>query len=439
MMDKNDMTPTPKRSNGFLKRFGVGLLGGLVGAGLIFGIYYAATSAGSSDNASGSPSAGNTQVSNMKVDANSDITGAVEKVQGAVVSVVNLQKQQQNGLGSWSDIFGGGNSGNSGEESQDSQSDSDGNLVEASEGSGVIYKREGNTAYVVTNNHVVEGQNGLEVLLKDGSKVKAELVGTDAYTDLAVLKIESDKVADITPATFGDSDSLKAGEPAIALGSPLGSQYANSVTAGIISSLGRQVVSQTSEGQSVNINAIQTDAAINPGNSGGPLVNIAGQVIGINSSKIVQTESNVSVEGIGFAIPSNDVVNVINQLETDGKVTRPALGITMHNLSDLTSQQQEQVLKVPSSVTQGVVIASVQAATPAEKAGLKQYDVITKIDGEDVTTGVELQSALYKHKVGDTVEITYYREDKEHKTKVELSLDSSALQQSNNQQNQQGE
>lgn len=439
MMDKNDMTPTPKRSNGFLKRFGVGLLGGLVGAGLIFGIYYAATSAGSSDNASGSPSAGNTQVSNMKVDANSDITGAVEKVQGAVVSVVNLQKQQQNGLGSWSDIFGGGNSGNSGEESQDSQSDSDGNLVEASEGSGVIYKREGNTAYVVTNNHVVEGQNGLEVLLKDGSKVKAELVGTDAYTDLAVLKIESDKVADITPATFGDSDSLKAGEPAIALGSPLGSQYANSVTAGIISSLGRQVVSQTSEGQSVNINAIQTDAAINPGNSGGPLVNIAGQVIGINSSKIVQTESNVSVEGIGFAIPSNDVVNVINQLETNGKVTRPALGITMHNLSDLTSQQQEQVLKVPSSVTQGVVIASVQAATPAEKAGLKQYDVITKIDGEDVTTSVELQSALYKHKVGDTVEITYYREDKEHTTKVELTIDSSALQQSNNQQNQQGE
>ncbi|WP_207703818.1 S1C family serine protease [Candidatus Enterococcus ferrettii] len=444
-MDRNDMTPTPKKSNGFFKRFGIGLLGGLVGAGLIFGIYYAATSAGSGDNVSGSPSAGSTQVSNMKVDANSDITGAVEKVQGAVVSVVNLQKQQQqqqNGLGGWSDIFGGGNSGNSGEESQDSQSesDSDGNLVEASEGSGVIYKREGNTAYVVTNNHVVEGQNGLEVLLKDGSKVKAELIGTDTYTDLAVLKIESDKVADITPATFGDSDNLKAGEPAIALGSPLGSQYANSVTAGIISSLGRQVVSQTSEGQSVNINAIQTDAAINPGNSGGPLVNIAGQVIGINSSKIVQTESNVSVEGIGFAIPSNDVVNVINQLETDGKVTRPALGITMHNLSDLTSQQQEQVVKVPSSVTQGVVVASVQGATPAEKAGLKQYDVITKIDGENVSTGVELQSALYKHKVGDTVEITYYREDKEHTTKVELSIDSSALQQqSNKQQNQQGE
>ncbi len=435
-MERNDMTPTPKKSGGFVKRFAIGVLGGVVGAGLVFGIYYAATSAGSSQNASGSPSAGETQVSNMKVDANSDITEAVDKVQGAVVSVVNLQKQQQqSGLGSWSDIFGNGGDSSQQQEEQEGTDDS---LVEASEGSGVIYKREGNTAYVVTNNHVVEGQNGLEVLLSDGSKVTAELVGTDTYTDLAVLKIDSDKVADITPATFGDSDSLKAGEPAIALGSPLGSQYANSVTAGIISSLGRQVVSQTSEGQSVNINAIQTDAAINPGNSGGPLVNIAGQVIGINSSKIVQTQSNVSVEGIGFAIPSNDVVNVINQLESNGEVTRPALGITMRNLSELTSQQQEEILKVPSSVTQGVVLASVQTATPAEKAGLQQYDVITKIDGDDVTTGVELQSALYKHKVGDTVKITYYREDKEHTVDVELSLDASALQQANSN-TQQGE
>ncbi|MGM0213861.1 S1C family serine protease [Enterococcus sp. AZ109] len=425
-MERNNMKPTPKKSNSFVKRFAVGVLGGIVGAGLVFGVYYAATSAGSSQSASGSPSAGETQVSNMKVDANSDITEAVDKVQGAVVSVVNLQRQQQqSGLGSWSDIFGGGS------DSSQEESGTDGSLVEASEGSGVIYKREGNTAYVVTNNHVVEGQSGLEVLLTDGTRVTAELVGTDTYTDLAVLRIESDKVADITPATFGDSDSLKAGEPAIALGSPLGSQYANSVTAGIISSLGRQVVSQTSEGQSVNINAIQTDAAINPGNSGGPLVNIAGQVIGINSSKIVQTQSNVSVEGIGFAIPSNDVVNVINQLESNGQVTRPALGISMRNLSDLTSQQQEQILKVPSSVTQGVVVARVETATPAERAGLQQYDVITKIDDTEVTTGVELQSALYKHKVGDTVKITYYREDQEHTVDVELSLDASSLQQSN--------
>ena len=421
---------TPKKSPGFFKRFGTSLLGGVLGAVLTIGIFYVANGsllAPNNQNASGSPSAGNTKVSNMKVDVNSDLTDAASKVQDAVVSVINLQKQQsQSGLGGFSDFFGGN-------DNQQSQEDS-GQLEETSEGSGVIYKLEGKTAYIVTNNHVVEKQDGLEVLLKDGSRVKATLVGTDSYTDLAVLKVESDKVADIKPATFGDSDNLKVGEPAIALGSPLGSQYANSVTSGIISSLNRQVVNQNDEGQTVNINAIQTDAAINPGNSGGPLVNMAGQVIGINSSKIVQTESNVSVEGIGFAIPSNDVVNVINQLEKDGKVVRPALGITMVNLSDLSTEQVSEIVKVPSSVTQGVVINSVQSSTPADQAGLKKYDVITKIDDTDVSTGVELQSELYKHKVGDTVKITYYRKDKKETVSVKLSIDANSLKSNSQQQ-----
>ena len=421
---------TPKKSPGFFRRFGTSLLGGVLGAVLTIGIFYVANGsllAPNNQNASGSPSAGNTKVSNMKVDVNSDITDAASKVQDAVVSVINLQKQQsQSGLGGFSDFFGGN-------DNQQSQEDS-GQLEETSEGSGVIYKLEGKPAYIVTNNHVVEKQDGLEVLLKDGSRVKATLVGTDSYTDLAVLKVESDKVADIKPATFGDSDNLKVGEPAIALGSPLGSQYANSVTSGIISSLNRQVVNQNDEGQTVNINAIQTDAAINPGNSGGPLVNMAGQVIGINSSKIVQTESNVSVEGIGFAIPSNDVVNVINQLEKDGKVVRPALGITMVNLSDLSTEQVSEIVKVPSSVTQGVVINSVQSSTPADQAGLKKYDVITKIDDTDVSTGVELQSELYKHKVGDTVKITYYRKDKKETVSVKLSIDANSLKSNSQQQ-----
>jgi serine protease Do len=432
-MIRKDITPTPKKSPGFFRRFGISLLGGVLGAVLTIGIFYVASGSllsPSSQNASGSPSAGNTKVSNMKVDVNSDITEAASKVQDAVVSVINLQKQQsQSGLGGFSDIFGNRN------DDQQSQDDS-GQLEEASEGSGVIYKLEGNTAYIVTNNHVVEKQDGLEVLLKDGSKVKATLVGTDSYTDLAVLKVESDKVANIKPATFGDSSSLKVGEPAIALGSPLGSQYANSVTSGIISSLNRQVVNQNDEGQTVNINAIQTDAAINPGNSGGPLVNMAGQVVGINSSKIVQTESNVSVEGIGFAIPSNDVVNVINQLEKDGKVIRPALGITMASLSDLSTEQVSEIVKVPSSVTQGVVVGSVQSSTPADQAGLKKYDVITKIDDTDVSSGVELQSELYKHKVGDTVKITYYRQDKKNTVSVKLSIDSNSLKSNSQQGNQ---
>lgn len=432
-MIRKDITPTPKKSPGFFRRFGISLLGGVLGAVLTIGIFYVASGSllsPSNQNASGSPSAGNTKVSNMKVDVNSDITEAASKVQDAVVSVINLQKQQsQSGLGGFSDIFGNRN------DDQQSQDDS-GQLEEASEGSGVIYKLEGNTAYIVTNNHVVEKQDGLEVLLKDGSKVKATLVGTDSYTDLAVLKVESDKVANIKPATFGDSSSLKVGEPVIALGSPLGSQYANSVTSGIISSLNRQVVNQNDEGQTVNINAIQTDAAINPGNSGGPLVNMAGQVVGINSSKIVQTESNVSVEGIGFAIPSNDVVNVINQLEKDGKVIRPALGITMASLSDLSTEQVSEIVKVPSSVTQGVVVGSVQSSTPADQAGLKKYDVITKIDDTDVSSGVELQSELYKHKVGDTVKITYYRQDKKNTVSVKLSIDSNSLKSNSQQGNQ---
>lgn len=429
-MMRKDITPKPKKSPGFFRRFGISLLGGILGAVLTIGIFYVANGSllsPSDQNASGSPSAGNTKVSNMKVDVNSDVTEAASKVQDAVVSVINLQKQQsQSGLGGFSDFFGGSNNQQSEENS--------GQLEETSEGSGVIYKLEGKTAYIVTNNHVVEKQDGLEVLLKDGSRVKATLVGTDSYTDLAVLKVESDKVANIKPAVFGDSSSLKVGEPAIALGSPLGSQYANSVTSGIISSLNRQVVNQNEDGQTININAIQTDAAINPGNSGGPLVNMAGQVIGINSSKIVQTESNVSVEGIGFAIPSNDVVNVINQLEKDGKVVRPALGVTMVNLSDLSTEQVSEIVKTPSSVTQGVVLNTVQPSTPADQAGLKKYDVITKIDDEEVSTGLELQSELYKHKVGDTVKITYYRQDKKKTVSVKLSIDANSLKSNSQQQ-----
>ena len=410
-------------------RFFTGLLGGAVGGLLIVGGFYLAngsTLAPSSSSNNSSSTSEPAKVSNVKVDVDSDITSAVEKVQGAVVSVINLQAQQQSSNNPWGDMFGQQQEDSSAENTDDS------NLVEASEGSGVIYNKDGDSAYVVTNNHVVEDSDGLEVVMSDGTKVKGELMGTDAVTDLAVIKISSENVEEV--ATFGDSSALKVGEPAIAIGSPLGSQYANSVTSGIISSVNRPISDSTS---GVNISAIQTDAAINPGNSGGPLVNIAGQVIGINSSKIASTStesSDISVEGMGFAIPSNDVVKIIDQLQKDGKVTRPALGINMVDLSSVTSQQQEQILGVPSSVKSGVVITNVMNATPAEKAGLKQYDVITKVDGEEVTSATDLQSILYGKNVGDTITITYYRGDKESTAKVDLTIDSSALQQ--NQQNQ---
>ncbi len=419
-MDRKDVTPKmKKKNNGLWRKLGLGLVGGVIGGLLTAGIFYAALGSGHSNTStSGNQNAsGETVVENVKVNVDSDITSAVDKVQDAVVSVINLQSQSQSN--DFGQLFG---------QQQESSDDSD--LEASSEGSGVIYKKEGDTSYIVTNNHVVDGQQGLEVLLKDGTKVKAELVGTDAYSDLAVLKIKSDKVDKV--ASFGDSSALKVGEPAIAIGSPLGSEYANSVTSGIVSSLNRQVTSTNESNETVNINAIQTDAAINPGNSGGPLINIEGQVIGINSSKIASTSessSGVSVEGMGFAIPSNDVVNIINQLEKDGKVTRPALGISMYDLSYVSTQQKEQVLKIPSSVTNGVIVTNVQTATPAEKAGLKQYDVITKIDDTEISSGVELQSALYKKKVGDKVKITYYQGKEEKTATVDLTIDQSALKQ----------
>lgn len=421
---------------GTAKKFLTGLLGGVVGGFLVIGGFYLANGSGlapaTSNNANSSSNTSDTkttQVSNVKVDVDSDITKAVEKVQGAVVSVINLQRQQQSSSNPWGDMFGQSQD----ENTQGSSDSEDSDLVEASEGSGVIYKKDGKDAYVVTNNHVVEGSNGLEVVMKDGTKVKGELVGTDSVTDLAVIKISSDDVKDV--ATFGDSNALKVGEPAIAIGSPLGSQYANSVTSGIISSVNRPIADSST---GVNISAIQTDAAINPGNSGGPLVNVSGQVIGINSSKIATTQtesSNISVEGMGFAIPSNDVVKIINQLEKDGKVTRPALGINMVDLSSVTSQQQEQILGVPATVKSGVVITNVVTATPAEKAGLKQYDVITKVDDKEITSTTDLQSVLYTKNVGDSITVTYYRGDKEETAKVELTIDSTVLQQQNSNSN----
>jgi len=227
-------------------------------------------------------------------------------------------------------------------------------------------------------------------------------------------------------AEFGDSDQLTVGETAIAIGSPLGSEYANTVTQGIVSSLNRNVSLKSEDGQAISTKAIQTDTAINPGNSGGPLINIQGQVIGITSSKIA-TNGGTSVEGLGFAIPSNDAINIINQLEKNGKVTRPALGIQMVNLSNLSSTDLQR-LNVPSSVTAGVVVRSVITSMPAN-GHLQQYDVITKVDDKAISSTTELQSALYSHSIGDSMTITYYRNGKEETTTIKLDKSTSDLEQ----------
>ena len=389
------------------------LLTGVVGGAIALGgsaIYQSTTNQLGNANRSNTTS---TKVSNVSVNVNTDVTSAIKKVSNSVVSVMNYQKQ--NSQSDFSSIFGG-NSGSS--------SANDG-LQLSSEGSGVIYKKSGGDAYVVTNYHVIAGNSSLDVLLSGGQKVKATVVGYDEYTDLAVLKISSDHVKDV--ATFADSSKLTIGEPAIAVGSPLGSQFANTATEGILSATSRQVTLTQENGQTTSINAIQTDAAINPGNSGGALINIEGQVIGVTQSKITTTEDgSTSVEGLGFAIPSNDVVNIINKLETDGKISRPALGIRMVDLSQLSTNDSSQ-LKLPSSVTGGLVVYSVQAGLPAATAGLKAGDVITKVGDTAVTSSTDLQSALYSHNINDTVKVTYYRDGKSATANVKLSKSTSAL------------
>lgn len=332
-------------------------------------------------------------------------TQAVNKVKDAVVSVITYSANRQNS------VFG----------NDETDTDTDSQQV-ASEGSGVIYKKNGKDAYLVTNTHVIKGASKVDIRLVDGTKVPGEIVGSDTFSDIAVVKISSEKVT--TVAEFGDSSKLNVGETAIAIGSPLGSEYANTVTQGIISSLNRNVSLKSQDGQAISTKAIQTDTAINPGNSGGPLVNIQGQVIGITSSKIA-SNGGTSVEGLGFAIPSNDAQNIIKQLESDGKVTRPALGIQMVNLANIGANDLRK-LNIPSSVTSGVVVKSVQSNMPAS-GHLEKYDVITKVDDKDISSSTDLQSALYNHSIGDTIKITYYRNGKEETTTVKLDKSTSDL------------
>ena len=348
-----------------------------------------------------------TTVSKTAVKNENSTTQAVDKVKNAVVSVITYSANSQNSL------FGS------------AETDTDTNTEQvSSEGSGVIYKKEGNFAYLVTNTHVINGAKKVDIRLADGTKVPGEIVGSDTYSDIAVVKIAADNVT--TVAEFGDSDQLTVGETAIAIGSPLGSEYANTVTQGIVSSLNRNVSLKSEDGQAISTKAIQTDTAINPGNSGGPLINIQGQVIGITSSKIA-SNGGTSVEGLGFAIPANDVKNIIKQLEKDGKVTRPALGIHMVNLTNLSTADIKK-LKLPDKVTSGVAVRSVQKNMPAN-GHLQQYDVITKVDDTKIPSTTELQNVLYSHSIGDEITVTYYRNGKEEKTKIKLDKSTSDLNQ----------
>ena len=274
-------------------------------------------------------------------------------------------------------------------------------------GSGFIYKKD-DKGYILTNNHVIESANNYTVILSTGETVEANLLGSDAYSDLAVLSIDKEKVTKV--ATLGDSDLVTVGNTVFTVGSPMGEEYSGSVTRGIISGKDRTI-----EVDDVVTKVIQTDASINPGNSGGPLVNLAGEVIGITSMKLASSE----IEGMGFAIPINDVKVYVQSLEKSEKISRPSLGVSLINVTDTYRLYYYQV-QVNRNIKSGVVVASVENNSPASKAGLQKGDVIVKIGDKEVSNISKLKYYLYQYNIDDTIEVTFIRNNETKTVKIKL-------------------
>lgn len=287
-------------------------------------------------------------------------------------------------------------------------------------GSGVIYKKEWGSAYIVTNNHVIDGIEKIEIILSDGTNAEAKVIGKDLWTDLAVLKISDDNVKSVME--FSDSDKVVVGQDSLAIGSPLGTTLSNTVTKGIISATERQVPMDIDNDGTPDWyqTVIQTDTAINPGNSGGALVNSAGQLIGINQLKVSNVSLSVSAEGIGFVIPANEVKIITDQLEKNGSVNRPALGIQLVSVSSLNPDTIKAELDYDAA-KQGAIIRAVENGSAAQKAGLKEKDIIVKINDVDIKTVAEVRKYLFeKTKIGDSVNVTYVREGRQENTKLVL-------------------
>ena len=408
--NQNNNSQMPKRRSGSGKIIAtaaiVGVVGGLIGGGVS---YYAADQMNSASvnnsAAQTSVSSSSSKVSQKSAKTSGTMTSAYNSVKGAVVSVINLKRQSSSSTDSlYNSLFGDDEGGSS---------KKNGKLETYSEGSGVVYMKSNGKGYIVTNNHVISGSDAVQVQLANGKTVSAKVVGKDSTTDLAVLSIDAKYVTQT--AEFGDSKSLQAGQTVIAVGSPLGSEYASTVTQGIVSAPARTI--ETSSGNQQTV--IQTDAAINPGNSGGALVNSAGQVIGINSMKLAQSSDGTSVEGMGFAIPSNEVVTIVNELVKKGKITRPQLGVRVVALNGIPEAYRSR-LKIKSSLKNGIYVASINKNSSASRAGMKSGDVITAVDGKKVDDVSSLHSILYSHKVGDTVNVTVNRNGRNVSLKVKL-------------------
>lgn len=281
-----------------------------------------------------------------------------------------------------------------------------------STGSGFAFKEDKNVVYIMTNNHVVENGDKIVLTLSNDEEVEAKLVGKDAYSDIAVLKI--DKNSNLKVANLSSAEKIKVGDTVFAIGAPLGKQFKSTVTRGILSGKDR-LVETTNNNDSLLMNVMQTDASINPGNSGGPLCDASGNVIGVTSLKIVES----SVEGIGFAIQIDDALNYANSLIENGKIVRGYVGIRMLNASE-TFQLMRNGITIDKSITDGVVIVEVINNSPASKAGLKEGDVIVKVGNKNVKNISEFRYYLYKHNVGEEVTISIYRNGKIENVKIKI-------------------
>ena len=318
---------------------------------------------------SGSSSNKNATVENVNYDVKSSTTDVIEKVNSSVVGVL---------------VYANGTASGS--------------------GSGVVYRVDGKTAYIITNAHVVSGATDVQVVFSNKESVNATIVGSDTYSDIAVLKLTAD--FDMTAIKCGDSSLLDQGETVLAIGSPLGIEYAGTVTQGIVSDDGQE---------DWDMNVIQTDAAINPGNSGGALVNMAGELVGITSMKL----SNTSVEGMGFALPINDVITSVEQIIENGKVTRPQIGISGVSLSGYSSYQL-RYYRINTDLTDGIYVSRVTSGGAASKAGIQEGDIIVKFDGKEVTTYKSFLTELYSKEPGDKVSVVVNRNGTEKTIEVTL-------------------
>jgi 2-alkenal reductase len=353
--------------------FSSAILGAFVGASVATNRAAAGTTTENIQIQPVSSSSGISQISISSSNISTTITQVVEEVQPTVVTVVGTTPGQMTFFGY---------SGDS-----------------TVSGSGVIITQDG---YILTNNHVVEDANELMVILSDGSELGATVVSTDSFADLAVLKVEGDMPG---VAVLGNSDNLKPGETVIAIGSPLG-DFRNTVTVGVVSATGRSL--DTGNGYEME-NLIQTDAAINSGNSGGPLVNLAGEVVGINSAVVRGSSTSAIAEGLGFAIPSNTALLISQQIITKGYFARPYMGVSIQQIDPTTAARYN----LP--VEWGAYVTRVGSGSPAESAGIRQGDIIVRMGDLQFDEDTQFVNALFNYQPGDVVEVEVVR-NSEHIT-----------------------